>query len=97
MIRVMKRIIKEAKVTAIHFHDMRHTHTYILIAEGVDIVKIAADKWRTLGKKSNKKRPLSTRPESLFYGRTFVPKGFLRVWHPMVPTGLEPATPTLSR
>ena len=26
-----------------------------------------------------------------------VPTIFLRVWHPMIPTGLEPATSTLSR
>ncbi|WP_445683440.1 tyrosine-type recombinase/integrase [Sporosarcina sp. FSL K6-6792] len=42
VIRAMKRIVKEAKVTAIRFHDMRHKHVSILIAEGVDVVKIAA-------------------------------------------------------
>ena len=30
VIRAMKRIIKEAKVTEIRFHDMRHTHASIL-------------------------------------------------------------------
>jgi integrase len=42
VIRAMKRITKEAKVTAIRFHDMRHTHASILISSGVDVVKIAA-------------------------------------------------------
>ena len=41
VIRVMKRIIKKAKVTPIRFHDMRHTHASILISEGVDVVKIS--------------------------------------------------------
>ena len=42
VIRAMKRITKEAKVTEIRFHDMRHTHASILISNGVDVVKIAA-------------------------------------------------------
>ena len=42
VIRVMKRIMKKAKVRAIRFHDMRHTHAYILISNGVDVVKISA-------------------------------------------------------
>jgi len=42
VIRAMKRITLEAKVTAIRFHDMRHTHASILISSGVDVVKIAA-------------------------------------------------------
>jgi integrase len=42
VIRVMKRIIKIAKVRAIRFHDLRHTHASILIAAGVDIVNVSA-------------------------------------------------------
>lgn len=42
VIRAMKRITKEAKVTAIRFHDMRYIHASILKVEGVDVVKIAA-------------------------------------------------------
>ncbi|NYF24037.1 tyrosine-type recombinase/integrase [Sporosarcina sp. JAI121] len=38
----MKRIIKEANVVAIRFHDMRDTYASILLSEGVDIVKISA-------------------------------------------------------
>ena len=32
----------------------------------------------------------------MLYGETFVPKGFLRVWHPMGRTGIEPVTFSLS-
>ncbi len=46
---------------------------------------------------NSKKKDLQAQGLNVFFGKTFVPKGFLRVWHPMVPTGLEPATPTLSR
>ncbi|WP_342512856.1 site-specific integrase [Sporosarcina sp. FSL K6-1522] len=45
VIRVMKRITKKAKVTAIRFHDIRHTHASILISEGVDIVKNFGPTW----------------------------------------------------
>lgn len=38
---VMKRIVKQSKVLNIRFHDIRHTYASILIAEGVDIVKIS--------------------------------------------------------
>lgn len=41
VVRVMKRIVKTAKVPNIRFHDIRHTHASILISAGVDIVKIA--------------------------------------------------------
>ncbi|WP_424412604.1 hypothetical protein [Paenisporosarcina sp.] len=43
---------------------------------------------------ANRKNTISE--EMVFFGETLVPKGFLRVWHPMIPTGLEPATSTLS-
>lgn len=33
---------KGAKVPKIRFHEMRHTHASILLAEGVDVVKVAA-------------------------------------------------------
>ncbi|MER2128380.1 tyrosine-type recombinase/integrase [Solibacillus sp.] len=36
-----KRLVKCTKVPNIRFHDIRHTHTSILISEGVDIVKIS--------------------------------------------------------
>lgn len=42
VIRVMKRITKKANVNQIRFHDIRHTHASILIAERVDIAQIAA-------------------------------------------------------
>jgi integrase len=42
VIRVMKRICKASNVTAIRFHDIRHTHASILISEGVDVVKVSA-------------------------------------------------------
>ncbi|KAA0941652.1 tyrosine-type recombinase/integrase [Sporosarcina sp. ANT_H38] len=42
LVRVIKRMTKEAKVTAIRFQNMRHTHASILKVAGVDIVKIAA-------------------------------------------------------
>lgn len=41
LVRTMKRLIKQSGVTEIRFHDIRHTHASILIAEGVDIVKIS--------------------------------------------------------
>ncbi|MFD1929601.1 tyrosine-type recombinase/integrase [Sporosarcina siberiensis] len=41
LVRVMKRIFKKANVKPIRFHEIRHTHASILIAEGVDIVKIS--------------------------------------------------------
>ncbi len=41
VVRVMKRIVKNAKVPNIRFHDIRHTHASILISAGVDIVKIS--------------------------------------------------------
>ncbi|MEK4083798.1 site-specific integrase [Psychrobacillus sp. FSL K6-1415] len=41
IVRVMKRILKTAKVPNIRFHDIRHTHASILISAGVDIVKIS--------------------------------------------------------
>lgn len=41
VVRVMKRIVKTAKVPNIRFHDIRHTHASILISAGVDIVKIS--------------------------------------------------------
>ena len=41
IVRVMKRIVKTAKVPNIRFHDIRHTHASILISAGVDIVKIS--------------------------------------------------------
>ena len=39
VVRVMKRLVKSAKVPNIRFHDIRHTHASIPISEGVDIVK----------------------------------------------------------
>ncbi|MBY0098683.1 MULTISPECIES: tyrosine-type recombinase/integrase [Bacillaceae] len=42
VLREMRKICKNAKVTPIRFHDIRHTHASILIAEGVDIVKVAS-------------------------------------------------------
>lgn len=42
VLREMRKICKNAKVTNIRFHDIRHTHASILIAEGVDIVKVAS-------------------------------------------------------
>lgn len=41
VVRVMKRIVKTAKVPNIRFHDIRHTHASILISTGIDIVKIS--------------------------------------------------------
>ena len=41
VVRVMKRIVKTAKVPNIRFHDIRHTHASILISAGIDIVKIS--------------------------------------------------------
>ncbi len=41
VLRVLKRFCESAKVTKIRFHDIRHTHASILIAENVDIVKVA--------------------------------------------------------
>ena len=41
VLRVLKRLCETAKVTKIRFHDIRHTHASILIAENVDIVKVA--------------------------------------------------------
>ncbi len=41
LLRVMERLCKKAKVAKIRFHDIRHTHASILIAESVDIVKVA--------------------------------------------------------
>ena len=41
VLRVMKRLITASNVTPIRFHDFRHTHASILIAEGVDIVKVS--------------------------------------------------------
>jgi len=42
ILREMAKICKDANVTPIRFHDMRHTHASILISEGVDIVKVAS-------------------------------------------------------
>ena len=42
VLRVMKRIIEEANVTPIRFHDLRHTHASILLSEGVDVVRVSA-------------------------------------------------------
>lgn len=39
--RALKRLITSSKVTSIRFHDFRHTHTSILIAKGVDVVKVS--------------------------------------------------------
>ena len=41
IVRIMKRIIKSARLPNIRFHDIRHTHASILISEAVDIVKIS--------------------------------------------------------
>lgn len=41
VLRVMKRLIDVSGVPKIRFHDIRHTHASILIAEGVDLVKVA--------------------------------------------------------
>jgi len=41
VLRVMKRLCETANITKIRFHDIRHTHASILIAERVDIVKVA--------------------------------------------------------
>ena len=41
VVRVMKRIVKCAKVPNIRFHDIRHTHASILISAGADIVTIS--------------------------------------------------------
>ncbi|WP_185222794.1 tyrosine-type recombinase/integrase [Parageobacillus thermoglucosidasius] len=42
ILRVMRRLCKSSGVTAIRFHDIRHTHASILISSGVDIVKVSA-------------------------------------------------------
>lgn len=42
LLRVTNRIIKQAGVRAIRFHDLRHTHASILLSEGVDLVKVSA-------------------------------------------------------
>ena len=36
-----KRLIITSGVTQIRFHDFRHTHASILIAKGVDVVKVS--------------------------------------------------------
>lgn len=41
ILKVMNRLTIASSVTKIRFHDLRHTHASILIAEGVDIVKVA--------------------------------------------------------
>lgn len=41
LVRVMKRIVKSAKVPNIRFHDIRHTHASILISAGADIVTVS--------------------------------------------------------
>ncbi|WP_445678126.1 tyrosine-type recombinase/integrase [Psychrobacillus sp. FSL H8-0484] len=43
VVRVMKRIVKCAKVPNIRFHDIRHTHASILISAGVDKLKFLND------------------------------------------------------
>jgi integrase len=42
ILRVMRRLCKSSGVTAIRFHDIRHTHASILISSGVDIVKVSS-------------------------------------------------------
>ena len=39
--RDLKLICDKAGVPSIRFHDLRHTHASILIAEGVDIVRVS--------------------------------------------------------
>lgn len=41
LLRVMKRICKQANVLLIRFHDIRHTHASILISKGIDLVKVS--------------------------------------------------------
>lgn len=41
VLRVMKRMCKEAGVPIIRFHDLRHTHASILLTNGVDPVRVA--------------------------------------------------------
>jgi len=41
VLRALKRLITTSGVTQIRFHDFRHTHASILIAKGVDVVKVS--------------------------------------------------------
>ncbi|MFP7254638.1 site-specific integrase [Terribacillus goriensis] len=40
--RVTKRLIQEAGVPKIRFHDLRHTHASILLSEGIDVVEVSS-------------------------------------------------------
>ncbi len=42
VLRVMQRFCEAAKVPKIRFHDLRHTHAFILLSTGLDIVKVSA-------------------------------------------------------